>query len=235
MPSRYICFVLIALLYSLVDAHDLDPQEGVRILLKGKPKSKPKSKPKPEDKFVRNGEGVSIFCAERFNRTDTTLVFPVICGENDICMPTAESILDAAGSYDIALALQSTKSLDIRCVKRPTGTEYTCDPKHSNGNCADDSWCIAFKTPLCTMECQYNCFGVALQDHSSDDLIHSSGDDRPLVSTGSLVASFVMAACIGAGAVAFLGWRRNKAQFEVIPVQSVSGHELVQIYEADSF
>lgn len=235
MLGRYSYYLFAALLVVSCQTH-VSAASRVLAAAKEKPKSKPnpKSKPGPGSK-PKPGPGGSndgtSFCEENFNRTDTELDYPVLCGKNSICLPTTESVVAAVGYFDVSAAMESTAVLDIRCMSQGLGSENVCDNSYSNADCNEGYVCVASAAPLCLESCKAGCYDTSAQG-SSPEISDSNDSSEPIVTERTFETFYVVNAGIGAVAMVFLGrkvWQSNHDQPAFFRAES--GHELVSMEE----
>lgn len=232
-----IIFTVVLSILAACDVRATIP-DSVRRSTKGKPKSKskpnPKPKPSPGDENA-SPSGESKLCDGSFNRSDVSFSQLLACGDGYVCLPTAESVVAAVGSFDVVAAMKSSASLDIRCTSKPTGLEHVCSISLLSEGCAQGEICMASSQPVCLSGCTDRCYDESFQQGSGN--VHDqNGGDESSVLEESFSAFFIVNAGIGVLAVIFLGrkvWQSNSAQFDNVPADS--GHEMVYIEENESF
>ena len=236
MLGRYSNFIFITLLLIVSHTHVSAGRDLGTAKEKPKSKPNPKSKPEPKPKPSPGhggSKGESSFCEENFNRTDTELDYPVQCGKNSICLPTAESVVAAVGSFDISAAMASSATLDIRCMTQGLGSETVCDSSHTSADCNEGYVCVAADSPLCLESCTESCYDVSAQG-SSPEISDNNDSSEPIVTERNFATFYLVNAGIGVVAMVLLGrkvWQSNHEQPAFF--RSKSGHELVSMEEEE--
>lgn len=185
---------------------------------KSKPKPKPKSKPAPGSDIEKDRS----YCSMNFKRDDISLSAPEACDAGSVCLPTAQSIVAAVGSYDVAAAMQSSADLDIRCVKEVVGTEQSCDTTHTNSDCSAGGICIATPLPVCLSDCVGDCNDLTGLLAPSPELANEESNFEE----DSFHVFYIMYAGLAVIAAALLVYglvrtrNGNGESFDALPVES---------------